>query len=134
MNWIKILIAGFVGGLVVNIYDWLVHGFIMGATYTKYAAFTQEEASPIWFFVVSIAIGIGAAILFARSRGSWGAGVKGGVMFGLFLGVATFFTQFYNPLVIKDFPYFLSWCWGGINLIGWVIFGAIAGAIYKESA
>ncbi|NIV92307.1 hypothetical protein GWN42_05760 [candidate division KSB1 bacterium] len=134
MNWGKALLAGVVGGIVVNIYNFVMHGMIMGSTYTEYAAFAQEEASPVWFFVVSIFIGIAGALLFAKSRGSWGDGVKGGVTFGLFIGLVSFFAQFYSPLVINDFPYFLSWCWGGISLIGWLIFGAIAGVMYKEPA
>ncbi|MFQ5709318.1 MAG: hypothetical protein ACE5HO_17815 [bacterium] len=133
MNWTKALIAGVVGGLVVSVYNFLVHGFIMANTYTKYAAFSQQKANPIWFFVVAIAVGIAGALLFAKSRGSWAAGVKGGVMFGFWLGLVSFFAQFYSPLVFKDFPYFLSWCWGGISLIGWMIFGAVAAGVYKET-
>ncbi len=134
MNWIKAVIAGAVGGIVVNIYSGLVHGFIMGSTYQKYAVFAQEMPSMFWFFLVSIMVGIMGAILFAKTRGSWDAGLKGGMMFGFFLGLVAFFAQFYNTLVIKEFPYFLSWCWGGITLIGWVIYGAVFGLLYKETA
>ncbi|MFQ5751853.1 MAG: hypothetical protein ACE5HI_07635, partial [bacterium] len=127
MNWTKAVIAGVVGGIVVNIYAFLVHGFIMRATYEKYEVFGVAPApSPVWFFVVAIVVGIFGAIVFAKSRSAWGAGVKGGVNFGFWFGLVAFFAQFYNPLVIKGFPYFLSWCWGGITLIGWLIFGAIA--------
>ncbi|MGB6002801.1 MAG: hypothetical protein WBI00_20175, partial [Thermoanaerobaculia bacterium] len=89
-------------------------------------------AHPAHFFLVAIVIGIAAAILFARTRGSWPAGIKGGVIFGLFLGCVLFFQSFYNPLVLEGFPYYLSWCWGGIKLIDSVIFGAVVGAIYKS--
>lgn len=33
MNWMKVVIAGVVA---VNLYNWLMHGFIMGSTYMKY--------------------------------------------------------------------------------------------------
>lgn len=36
MNWMKVVIAGVVGGVAVNLYNWLMHGFIMGSTYMKY--------------------------------------------------------------------------------------------------
>lgn len=133
MNAGKALLAGVVAGIVENIYAFIMHGIIMGNTYTKYKAFAQEEASPVWFFVVAIAVGIAGALLFAKTRSSWGAGVKGGLTFGFFIGLVSFFAQFYNPLVINDFPYYLSWCWGGISLIGWMVFGAVAALIYKES-
>lgn len=133
MNWGKAILAGAVGGVVVNLYSGLMHGFIMSETYKKHALLSQNP-SMIWLFVVSITIGIGGGLLFAKSRDSWGAGVKGGVTFGFWMGVVTFFAHFYNPLIFEGFPYFLSWCWGGITLIGWMVFGAVASLIYKESA
>ncbi len=132
MNWTKAVIAGVVGGIVVNLYSGLMHGVIMSQTYTEYTIFAMDT-NPIWFFVVSISIGVAGALLFGKTRGAWGAGVKGGVMFGFFIGLVSFFGQFYSPLVINGFPYFLSWCWGGISLIGWMIFGAVAALLYKEA-
>ncbi|RMF64715.1 MAG: hypothetical protein D6743_09005 [Calditrichaeota bacterium] len=131
MNWSKAVIAGVVGGIVVSIYNFVMHGVIMGSTYSKYSAFTQQEANPVWFFVVAIAIGIAGAMLFAKSRTTWGAGVKGGITFGFFVGLIAFFAQFYSPLVINGFPYFLSWCQGGIALIGWMVYGAVFSLLYK---
>lgn len=135
MNWTKALIAGVVGGIVVNIYDFVMHGIIMGNTYREYSTvFTQEQANPVWFFVVAIFIGIFGAVLFAKTRNSWAPGAKGGMTFGFFVGLIAFFAQFYSPLVIEGFPYYLAWCWGGITLIGWLIFGAVFGLIVKGGA
>lgn len=131
MNWGKVLLTGTVGGVVVNIYQWLMHGFIMEATYKSYEVFGRDPANPVWFFVVAITIGIAGAMLFSKTRSAWGEGVKGGVMFGVFVGLISFFAQFYFPLVINGFPYFLAWCWGGINIIGWMIFGAVASFMVK---
>jgi hypothetical protein len=132
MNWTKAIISGVVGGVVLTLADWIMHGKIMANTYKNYEVFTQEEAGVAYFFLVGIVIGIVSAIFFARTRGSWPAGIKGGVTFGLFLGCVLFFRSFYNPLVLEGFPYYLSWCWGGINLIGSVILGAVLGAMYKS--
>jgi hypothetical protein len=135
MNWTKAVIAGVVGGFVVNLYSWVMHGMIMGPTYVKYPeTFQQEGSNPLWFFVVSISIGVAGALLFGKTRAAWGAGVKGGVTFGFFIGLVSFFSQFYSPLVINGFPYYLSWCWGGISLIGWMVFGAVAALLYKPAA
>lgn len=133
MNWTKALIAGVAGGIVVNLYSGLMHGVIMRQTYENNATFANN-ANPLWFFVVSISIGIAGALLFGKTRATWGAGVKGGVTFGFFIGLVSFFGQFYSPLVINGFPYYLSWCWGGISLIGWMIFGAVAALLYKQPA
>ncbi len=134
MNLGKALITGVIGGIVVCAYNFLMHGVIMANAYTKYAVFRQEQASPIWFFVVSIALAIAGALLFAKSRSSWAAGIKGGLVCGFFLGLISFFAQFFNPLIFQDFPYHMSWCWGGITLIGWLVFGAVAGVLYKKEA
>jgi hypothetical protein len=72
------------------------------------------------------------ALLFAKTRDSWADGLKGSITFGFFVGLIIFFYQFINVLVIKGFPYHLSWCWGGIELIGWPVFGAVAGLLIKK--
>ena len=133
MDWTKILGAGLVAGIVINLVDWVLHGFIMADTYRKYSdTFSQEEANPIWFFVVAIAAAIFLAILFAKTRDCWAEGAKGGMTYGFWLGMVLFFGNFYYPLVIGGFPYFLAWCWGGIGLIDAIVGGAIIGLMIKK--
>lgn len=132
MNWPKIAIAGLVAGVVGNLYDFAMHAGIMANTYLKYSeVFSQEQASPLHFFLVSICVWIAVAILFAKTRGSWSPGWKGGAAFGAFFGIAIFFTNFYHPMVLEGFPYHLAWCWGGINLLGAIVGGSVLGAILK---
>ena len=131
MNWIKVILAGVAAGIVVWLVNFVLHQVIMGPTYMEHSAFTREEASPFLFLFVSICVAITVCILFARSYKCWPAGWKGGAIFGFFVGLAAFFTNFYLPLVIAGFPYFLAWCWGGINVINGVIGGAVLGLVYK---
>ncbi len=131
MNWIKIIITGVVGGVVIWVYNFLMHGLIMGKTYEKYEVF-RMDGSPVYFVLVMVLIAFFGALLFAKTRSSWADGIKGGIIFGLFIGLFLFFYQFMNVLVIEGFPYHLSWCWGGIVLIGWVVFGAVAGLLIKK--
>lgn len=132
MNWGKAIVAGVVGGIVVSVANFIMHGMILGATYMRYPVFTQEEANPLWFFLVAICISVAAALLFARSRPCWPQGIMGGVQYGFWVGLVYFFSTFYNPLGLEGFPYYLSWCWGGINLIGFLLLGVILGAMYKS--
>ena len=133
MHWTRILAGGVVAGIVVNLVDFVLHGQIMANTYKKYdTVFSQTEANPVYFFAASILIGIFIAALFAKTRGAWAESWKGGMTFGFFFGMATFFMNFYNPLVIADFPYYLAWCWGGIGLIDSLIGGAVLGLIVKK--
>lgn len=133
MNWSKIVLAGVVGGIVQTLYNWLMYGVVLGDTHAGYPeVFVQEESGPQWFFVVGIAVAVFAAILFAKTRSSWGEGLGGGAAFGFFLGLVIFFFNFYPSLTIDGFPYYLSWCWGGIDLIGFTLLGAVLGLLYKR--
>ena len=134
MNWTRALVAGVVGGIVMWIADFVLHGFVMGGTYMKYPeVFTQEPSNPLLFLVIEVLIGIPAAIIFAKTRQSWAEGVKGGLSFGFWIGLLGFFPQFFNNLVIKGFPYFLGWCWGGITLIVALILGIVLGLMIKRT-
>ena len=133
MNWPKTILAGAVGGIVMNIADFVMHGVILGNTYRKYPeVFSQEEAGVHYFFLIAVLVGIMAAILFTKTRSVWSDGAAGGATFGFYLGLVLFFTQFYNALVIDGFPYFLSWCHGGAALIAMVVLGTILGLMIKR--
>lgn len=132
MNWSKVVVAGVAGGIVNTLANYVMHGVIMNKTYMSYPeVFTQEDSGAYWFFLVGAAVGVLVAVLFAKTRSSWAEGMGGGATFGFYLGLAFFFTNMYPALVIEGFPYYLSWCWGGIDLIGYTILGAVIGAIYK---
>lgn len=132
MNWIKAVIAGVVGGVALNIAEFVMHGIIMSKTYARYPIFTQEQANPLWFLVIAVCMGLAAALLWARTCKCWPDGVKGGATYGFFLGLVLFFPGFYNTLIYVDFPYYLSWCWGSINVIGMVILGSVISLVYKK--
>jgi hypothetical protein len=133
MNWTKIVGAGVVAGIVINLVDFVLHGLVMADTYRKYSdVFSQEQANPIWFFVVAIVMATLISILFAKTRDAWADGAKGGMTYGFWLGLIAFSSYFYNPLVIDGYPYYLAWCQGGITLIGVVIGGAVIGLMIKR--
>lgn len=132
MNYARVLLAGLAGGIVIWLADFVMHGIMLGPTYTRYPVFTQEAASPFSFLLVEVFLALTAALLFAKTRDSWGAGWAGGANFGVYLGLVRFFMHFFSPLTLEGFPYYLSWCWGGITLIDGVILGAILGVLYKR--
>jgi hypothetical protein len=134
MNWSKAVIAGVVGGIVMTMVDFVLHGIIMASTYAKYPeVFRQDDAGAHYFFFVGIVVAIMVAVLFGKTRAAWADGLMGGVTFGFFLGLAVYFTNFYNPLVIDGFPYYLSWCWGAINVISFMALGAVLGVMMKRT-
>jgi hypothetical protein len=133
MNWTKVFVAGVAAGIVANLADFVMHGIIMADTYKSMpSVFTQEQASPFYFLAVSICTAIFFTILYAKTVDSWGGGWKGGASFGFWVGMVAFFPNFYNSLVIADFPYYLGWCWGGMTVISAILGGATVGALYKK--
>ena len=132
MNWSKIVVAGLVAGVVGNLYDFAMHGFVMADTYLSHPdVFAPDQASPLHFLLVSVCLWLTVAMLFAKTRSSWASGWKGGAVFGTFVGLVMFFPNFYHPMVLDGFPYHLSWCWGGIGLLGGIVGGSVLGAIYQ---
>jgi hypothetical protein len=132
MNWTRIAVAGVAAGIVTWISDFALHGMVMGPTYQRLSqVYTQAQGNPALFLVVSLAICLMAALLFARTRGSWAAGWKGGLAFGFFLGLVIFFQRFYDPMVIDGYPYYLSWCQGGISMIDSLLAGTVIGTVIK---
>ncbi len=133
MNWQKALLAGLVAGIALSIVEFVMHGMIMGNTYSKYPVFSQEQGNPLHFVLVAVCIAIFAAILFGKTRQCWADSFQGGATFGFFLGMIFFFVRFYDSIIYEGYPYYLAWCQGGIALIGMVVGGAVMGAIYRRS-
>jgi hypothetical protein len=132
MNWTRATLAALVGGIAMWLVSFVLHGMVMGSTYTKYPeVFIQAEGNPLMFLVVEILIAFPAAVIFAKTRGTWAAGIGGGVVFGFWLGLVGSFAQFFSPLVMEGFPYYLAWCWFGINLIVSLVLGGVLGAMIK---
>lgn len=131
MNWSKIGIAGLAAGIVLTLVNYIAHGILLKETYSRYDVIA-EPSPRIHFLLVAVLIGLVGAILFAKTRDCWAEGVGGGATFGFWFGLGAFFASFYSSMVIVGFPYFLNWCWGGINLIGAVLAGLVLGAVYKK--
>ena len=134
MNWMKTLIAAVVGGVAMWLTSFVLHGLVMGNTYMKYPdVFSQEQTNPLLFLLVEFLIAVPAAVIFARTRGCWSAGVVGGLTFGFWLGLVGSFAQLFSPLVMEGFPYYMGWCWFGINLIVSLALGAVFGIMIRRT-
>lgn len=131
MNTQKALVAGIVGGVVMAVYEFIMYGLIMASTYASNPEVFRQDAPMFWFPIVAVVVGLAGAMLFAKTRSAWSEGAKGGVFFGLWIGLVVAALQFYSPLVISGFPYYLAWCQAGIAVIGWMVYGAVVGAMYK---
>ena len=136
MNWGRAIGAGLAAGFVQNIVNFVLHGLVLGSMYLDQPAFVQEPDNMamqiVWFLVIALVLGVVASLLFASSRQSWQPGAKGGLHFGVLLGAAIGFQQFYLTLVVNDFPYHVAWLWLGVEIISFGVGGMVLGAVYKR--
>ncbi len=107
----KVLLTGIVGGAVVWVYYFLTHGLILADMYMKHSVFITESANPIWFVFNTVLVALAGALLFAKTRGSWAEGIKGGLTFGFFCRSRSIFLpvfQFTSPGMGGDRAYWLA--------------------------
>jgi len=86
-----------------------------------------------WFIIGDLVAGFVFVWVYDRVFGSFTAGPKGGATFGLYAGVLAFFPGIlFNHLTIAGFPYGLAWAQIIVGVIGAIVAGAVAGAMYKK--
>jgi hypothetical protein len=132
MNVKKLLLATVAVGVAGNIIDFVFQGMIMASQYAAITAFRKDASVPMLVlgdFVAALVL----VWVYDRVYGSFGGGPKGGATFGLYAGVLVNFpTWILLNLLIVGFPYWLAWTWTVYGVVATVIWGAVAGAVYKR--
>lgn len=127
--WIAVLVAG----IVVNVYDFLVHGWMLSSTYKSMPDVFNQTDNPTWFVIGDFVAVIVFGWFYDKVYGSFGGGLKGGATYGLYAGVLVSFpTWIFNYLIFAGFPYGLAWEITIANIIWGVIAGMVLGAMYKK--
>jgi len=130
----KLLVTAIVVGIVVNVYDFLMHGILLqGPLYSKLPLMRTDASVPLL-----IATDFVAAVVFVwvyqRVRPSFAPGAAGGARFGLYAGVLVNFpTWIACYLLINGFTYGLAWAWILTGVIWAVLAGTVAGALTSRS-
>ena len=127
----QIVLSILIGGLVANVLDLLVHGFLLGnAFYIQQTALFGTESSPLALTLgdfVSVAVFVW---VYQRVRSCFPAGATGGATFGFYAGVLIGFpTHLFLSVVIVDFAYTLAWAWTLLEIAWGVSVGAVVGRI-----
>jgi hypothetical protein len=136
INVTRVLIGGFVAGLVINIGESVLNGWLLAADLT--AALERLNLPPVGgnaiatFVVMAFALGLATVWLYAAIRPRYGAGVNT----ALCAGATVWFFSYAYPsigfLVMGFFPTrltLISLAWG----LGELLLAAVAGAwLYRE--
>jgi hypothetical protein len=132
MNVKKLILAALVVGVVVNVYDFIVHGVLLAGIYQGLPDLFRQDMSLTWLVIGDFIAALVLVWFYARVQGSFGEGAAAGAKFGLYAGVLLGFpAQLFANMMFVGFPYSLAWYWV-FAIIGWAIVGgATAGAIYK---
>ena len=124
---VKAVVAG---GLVANVLDTAVHGFLLGSSYYARQMGLFASGSVAWLVLgnfVAAAVFVG---VYLRVRQSFTGGALGGATFGIYAGVLIGFpTHIGLSLTIVDFPYTLAWAWTLHEVVWTVTVGAIIGPL-----
>jgi hypothetical protein len=136
MNVKKLLIATVAVGVVMNVFDFVVHGMILhNAVYANLTTLLNQNAPMHWLIIGEFFAGLVFVFVYDRVYGSFGGGIKGGMRYGLLAGILVNFpAQIYNHLLINGFTYGLAWTWIIVGVLWGVVAGAVAGALYKREA
>ncbi len=127
----QLVLAVVAGGVVANVLDTIVHGFLLAsAYYSQRTGLFRDDGSPVWLVLgdfVAVAVFVW---VYTRVRQSFRGGAIGGATFGLYAGVLIGFPRhIFLNLVIIDFSYTLAWAWTVHQVVWTVAVGAVVGAI-----
>jgi hypothetical protein len=126
----KLLVTAIVVGLVVNVYDFLIHGILLqGALYSKLPLMRPDASVPL-LIVNDFVAAVVFVWVYQRVRPNFAPGAAGGALFGLYAGVLVNFpTWIACYLLLNGFTYALAWAWILTGIVWAVVAGAVTGAL-----
>lgn len=135
MNVKKLLIAALVVGVVLNVYDFVVHGVLLRGTYESLPDLFKQGGSVTGFVIGDFVFALVFVWFYNRVSSSFGGGAANGAKFGFYVGVLLGFpAQLFSQMMFVGFPYTLAWEWVASAIVVGVLAGATAGAVYGTEA
>jgi hypothetical protein len=128
-----LLLTALVVGVVVNLYDFVVHGLLLtGPLYSRLPI--MRPAAPLPLLILTDFV---AALIFVwvfqRVRACFASGALGGATFGLYAGfLVNFPTWIASYLLLEGFTYGLAWAWTLTGVVWGVLAGAVAGGLMSR--
>ena len=138
MNTGRMIGGGLVGGVIINVIEFVMNGWILAGKmtdfYAKMGIAEPGGAALAWYIVLGFVLGILIAWTYAAIRPRFGPGPKAAFYAALAVWVGAVLVPIISWMLMDVWP----WGLGIIGLIyGFVEFliaALVAGAIYKEEA
>lgn len=131
----KWIVGGIVTAIVIFIYQFVVHMFVLGSHYQTVAQFMRPEGEIgmatflVWAFIADLVLTLGLGYIFLK--GYEGKGVIEGLRFGLLVGlVFGFYFQLYHWLVFPG-PFMASFYQMLVTLVEFTLVGIVFASMYK---
>lgn len=131
---VSTLVTVVVVGIVVNVFDFLVHGLLLqGPVYSRLPLMRTDFSVPLIVLVDFVAAAVFVWV-YQRVRASFPPGAAGGATFGLYAGVLVNFpTWIAAYITLNGFTYGLAWIWIITGILWCVLAGAVTGALAGKS-
>lgn len=133
----RVLLGGFVAGIVVNVFEFVLNGVLLADQWPGVMASINRPALSmhdiVAFNIFGFVIGIAAVWTYAAIRPRFGAGVKTAIYAGALTWVTAYFLATTTPVIMGVFPLRMACVLVAVGLVE-IVVATIAGAwLYKEA-
>ena len=136
INMSKVLVGGLLAGLVLNIFEFIVHQLILGNQWAeameKLGMSGPAGVTIAWFVILTFVLGIALVWIYAAIRPRFGAGAKTAVCAGLFVWFLIWFWASIGFVIMGLFPLKLFIIPAIIGLIEVPLATVVGAWLYKE--
>ncbi len=138
MNIGRIILGGFVGGLIINVVEEIVHGIVLRDRWDEAMKKVTEHPvgtqAMVLFWIIGFVIGVALAWLYAAIRPRYGAGPKTAIVASIYLWIVSSLLLVVGLIPWNVWPRDLSLITLVVSLIEYIVAGLVAGYLYREQA
>jgi|SRR5690348_16181449 len=133
----RVILGGFVAGIIVNIFEFVLNGVLLADQWPGVMASINRPMidmhAIIIFNIVGFVYGIAAVWTYAAIRPRFGSGVKTAIYAGGLTWVTAYLIATTTPVIMGVFPLRMACVMVAVGLVE-IVVATIAGAwLYKEA-
>jgi hypothetical protein len=133
----RVLLGGFVAGVVVNIFEFLLNGMLLADQWPGVMASINRPPlsmhDVVIFNILGFVFGIAAVWTYAAIRPRFGAGVKTAIYAGALTWVTAYFLATTTPVIMGVFPLRMACVLVAVGLVEIVVATIVGAWLYKEA-